>query len=338
MAMQTVLGPVRAADLGHVQMHEHLFCDLSKYVPLDKRNSGAAVELTNYFSTRVDRENSFDMVLDEPDVAVAELRDYSAMGGSVLVEATSRGLGRSPEDLRQVSLESGVHVVMGSGYYAAPFHPSRVAEMSEDDIFTEIVTDLQTGIGPDKIRAGIIGEIGMSWPPHDNEVKVLRAAARAQRRTDAPLLIHPGRSSEAPAHHLSVVQSVGGILSRTVISHVDRTLFSFDEILELASSGCILEFDLFGTETSYYPPAPEIDLPNDGMRVEYIRQLVQAGFGTQVVIAEDVCRKTQLKKYGGEGYEHILKRVVPLMLRRGLTRDQVLQITHETPRMLLDWA
>lgn len=338
MAIQTVLGPVRATDLGHVQMHEHLFCDLSTYVPTDKRHNGAAIELTNYFSTRVDRENSFDMVLDEPDLAVAELRDYCAAGGTVLVEATSRGLGRSPEELRQVSLESGVHVVMGSGYYVSAFHPPQVDEMSENEIFTEIVADLQTGIGPHKIRAGIIGEIGMTWPPHDNEVKVLRAAARSQRRTGAPLLIHPGRSPDAPAHHLSIVQSAGGILSRTVICHIDRTLFSLDEILEVASSGCVLEFDLFGTESSFYPPAPEVDLPNDGMRVEYIRQLVQAGFGTQVVIAEDVCRKTQLKKYGGEGYEHILRRVVPLMLRRGFTREQVLQITHETPRTLLNWA
>jgi phosphotriesterase-related protein len=335
MGIVTVLGVVQEEDVGHTQMHEHVLCDLSGYVSESDRRLGSPVGLTNYYSTRVDRNNAYDMTLDSHTDAIEALRDYSMAGGSVLVDATPRGLGRNPEGLREIAVASGTHIVMGCGYYVGSFHPPTTASMSEDEIFQEIVDDLQVGVGPQRIRAGIIGEIGLSWPVQDDELRVLRAAARAQRHTGAALLIHPGRSAEAPAHHLSVVAAAGGDISRTIMCHIDRTLFSFEEMESLAAAGCVLEFDLFGTESSYYPPDLSVDLPNDGMRVHYIRRLIEAGYGHQILIAEDVCRKSQLKPHGGEGYDHILKRVVPLMRRRGISDEQIRQITQRTPRDLL---
>ena len=41
-------------------------------------------------------------------------------------------------------------------------------------------------------------------------------------------------------------------LSHTVLSHVDRTIFDDDKLLQLARRGCYLEFDLFGIECSHY--------------------------------------------------------------------------------------
>ena len=48
------------------------------------------------------------------------------------------------------------------------------------------------------IKAGIIGEVGCTWPLTDNERKSLAAAAAAQRETGAAILIHPGRHPDAP--------------------------------------------------------------------------------------------------------------------------------------------
>ena len=335
MGIMTVLGPLQEDEIGHTQLHEHLLCDLSGYIAENDREAGAPITLNNYFATRVDRNNSTDMILDNRTDAIEAMVDYAAAGGTVLVDATPRGLGRDPEGLREIALATNTHIVMGCGYYVSAFHSPAVATMSEDQICDEIVTDLETGVGPHRIRAGIIGEIGMSWPARADEVKVLRGAARAQRLTGAALLIHPGRFAHAPAHHLQIVEAAGGDLSKTVMCHIDRTLFTFEQMRELASTGVVLEFDLFGTESSYYPPDPSVDLPNDGMRVRYIRALIEQGHGHQIVIAEDVCRKSQLKPHGGEGYDHILKRVVPLMRARGIREDQIHQITQETPRRLL---
>ncbi|WP_113699131.1 phosphotriesterase family protein [Nonomuraea lactucae] len=334
--VQTVLGPVEPEQLGHVQMHEHLLCDLTAYLP----DEGTADEITlaSYFEARVDRRNRRDLCLDEVETAISELALYRASGGGTLVEATSVGLGRDPVAVQEIAEQSGVNVVMGSGYYVAAFHPPELAEMPEDAIAEEIIHDIRHGVGDTGIRAGVIGEIGLSWPPHPEEVKVLRAAAAAQAETGAALLVHPGRHHAAPAHHLRCVIEAGGDVTRTIMSHVDRTLSDLDGLQELADTGCVLEFDLFGTESSYYPPDPSVDLPNDGMRVAYIKALVAAGHGDSVVIAEDVCRKTQLTRYGGEGYAHILRRVLPLMLARGIPPHVIRQITKATPARLLTLA
>jgi phosphotriesterase-related protein len=118
------------------------------------------------------------------------------------------------------------------------------------------------------------------------------------------------------------------------MSHIDRTLFSLADMVQLAQTGCYLEFDLFGQEFSYYPLAP-IDMPNDAMRVEYLRGLMAAGYREKLVIAQDICHKVHLTKYGGEGYAHILEHVVPIMRRKGMTQDDINIILITNPARIL---
>ena len=58
--------------------------------------------------------------------------------------------------------------------------------------------EVTEGIDGTDIKAGLIGEIGCSWPLTQNERKVLRAAARAQTRCGCALMVHPGRNVRAP--------------------------------------------------------------------------------------------------------------------------------------------
>jgi phosphotriesterase-related protein len=334
MKVNTVLGPVAADELGHVQPHEHLLADLRRYAPADARDE--EITLQNWFRSRVDRDNRRDFVLDDVDLAVIELAAFHAAGGGTVVDATPVGLGRDPVGLRKIAERSGAHVVMGSGYYVAAFHPPEVATLARAEITERILTDVTEGV--DGVRAGIIGEIGLSWPPHPDELKVLDAAAAAQVRSGAALLIHPGRHVDAPMHHLRRAVAAGADPARTIMAHVDRTLFTSESMYALAGTGCVLEFDLFGSESSYYPPDPSVDLPNDGMRVRCIAALIEAGLGGQLLISSDICRKTQLTRYGGEGYGHILSRVLPLMLARGISAEEIDLITRGTPRRLLTFG
>ena len=68
----------------------------------------------------------------------------------------------------------------------------------------------------------------------------------------APLIIHPGRDSSAPFEIVDVLRGAGADLSRTVMSHLDRTLHKHEEFLRFAETGCISELDLFGIECSHY--------------------------------------------------------------------------------------
>ena len=68
----------------------------------------------------------------------------------------------------------------------------------------------------------------------------------------APLMVHPGAYESAPFEILDVLEAEGCDISRTVMAHTDRTVQDRQKVLELARRGCYVEFDMFGTECSYF--------------------------------------------------------------------------------------
>jgi phosphotriesterase-related protein len=224
---------------------------------------------------------------------------------------------------------------MGSSYYLNATHPADMDTKSEDEITTEIVGDIVDGVGQTGIRAGVIGEIGCSWPLTVNERKVLRASARAHRQTGAPLLVHTGRGPESPAEILDVLRDAGADLSRTIMSHIDRTLFEVSELTKLAETGCIIEFDGFGRENSFYKYAAHVDLPNDAQRMKWIAALISEGHESQIVISHDTGNKAHLVRYGGCGYRHILHNIVPRMRARGFKQEHIQAMLVDTPKRVL---
>ena len=53
-----------------------------------------------------------------------------------------------------------------------------------------------------------------------------------------------------------------------------------------------------------HPPgvASSRSLPNDGIRLNLIRDLIREGHLSRVLISHDICSKTRLQHYGGHGY------------------------------------
>jgi Phosphotriesterase family len=109
------------------------------------------------------------------------------------------------------------------------------------------------------------------------------------------------------------------------------------ELLRLADTGCVIEFDLFGQEQSYYRHA-DIDMPNDAQRLKFIRCLIDHGHLERVVISHDICHQTRLTSFGGHGYGHIYENVIPLMRSRGFSESEINAILIENPRRLLTFV
>ena len=65
-------------------------------------------------------------------------------------------------------------------------------------------------------------------------------------------MIHPGRNTSAPFEIIDILKSAGAKLEKTVIGHLDRTIFEIDDFVRLIETGCIAELDMFGDECSYY--------------------------------------------------------------------------------------
>ena len=139
-----------------------------------------------------------------------------------------------------------------------------------EQIGRRLYADLHQGIGNTDIRAGFIGEMGLSTPPHPDEIKALKAAARTQSQTGAGICIHPPRDPEAPCRLVALIKDNGGQVEKTAIAHLERTLPTVGDYLALAETGCFLELDFFGLESGFYPFEP-VDMPNDAGRLAIIR-------------------------------------------------------------------
>ena len=95
----------------------------------------------------------------------------------------------------------------------------------------------------------------------------MRASAKAQIKTGAPLMIHPGRNPNAPLEIIEELRISGADLKRTIICHIDRTVDNKVVLRKMLESGCVLEYDLFGTEHSYNAFKIGVDMRNDSVRL-----------------------------------------------------------------------
>jgi len=343
--IQTVLGLVDGDELGFTLPHEHLLIDLTVRFQLMDESVSARVMSQKPVSLETigwirfhNFENIDNLILDNEEMMIKEAALYKRAGGRTIVDMTNWGIGRDPRALTRISRATGLNIVMGAGYYTVDSGcESRLKARTEDEIVDEIVRDVM--VGTDGICPGIIGEIGAdSWPLDSDEVKSLRASARAQRATGASISLHPGRLEESPLQILQILDKASADLSRVVMGHIDRTAYSFESMLQIAKTGCYLEFDQFGIE-GYYPRRyGAFDTPNDAARVNYIIQLIDKGYLNQILISTDLYNKIRLTAYGGPGYAHILDNVIPWMRAKGISEETINTITVENPKRMLTFV
>ena len=233
-----------------------------------------------------------------------------------------------------MSLASGISIVAGCGFYVETYRNDNFLDSSVGDLAERIITDVRIGIGDSDIPAGIIGEIGCSDTWSEIEQRAVHAAVIAQSDTGASLNIHPPRDVSLLHDVVRSIERFGGDLSRCIFSHIDRTIFTLDDLYRLADTGCVIEFDFFGIESSYYP-FQAVDLPNDAMRLDMVRSLIDRGHISQITLSQDICTKTRLTRYGGHGYGHLFANVLPVMKRKGFSDEEIDTLIVATPRRLL---
>jgi phosphotriesterase-related protein len=306
--VQTVRGPVPVEEIGFTLPHEH-----------------TAITLWHVANRWDYWELSADETVVEP-----ELRAFREAGGSCLVDLTLPGVGRDPARLVRLAERTGLHVVMGCGWYRGAYYPpeSLIERRSVDDLADELVREWSEGVGITGIRPGIIGEIGTDKPwVSPAEERVHRAAARAARRTGLAITTHAVLSDVGLAQ-LRIFEEEGADPSRVVIGHAD-SYPSLDHYLEIARRGANLEFDFLGM--SFTP----MERFGEGSVLELLLELLALGHGDRVLLSQDVCHNGQLTRYGGNGYTYLQRTFLPRLREAGASDADVHRLTVENPRRIL---
>jgi phosphotriesterase-related protein len=307
-SVQTVLGPIDPADLGWTLPHEH-----------------TAIALWHI----ANRWDYWELRRDEP-VIVEELSAFRAAGGGALVDLTLDGVGRDPGWLARVARATGLHLVMGSGWYRGAHYPAEtlVDRRSVDSLADEIVRDATLGVAETGIRSGIIGEIGTDKPwLSAQEERVHRAAARAARRTGLAITTHAVQSTVG-LDQLRVFEAEGADLSRVVIGHADSNP-SLDYHVAIVERGATVEFDFLGMAVT------PLERHGEGRIVDNLKELLARGHVERVLLSQDVCHDSQLRRYGGNGYTYLADTFLPRLRSAGVSEAEIRTITVDNPRRLL---
>jgi phosphotriesterase-related protein len=334
MPIHTVLGPVDAAGLGPTSMHEHLLMKADVWAKSAARSPGARLRPADMGRVRWDALVPENLVLDDPDVAIAEMRAVRDADGRAVVDLTTKGLNSHLAELPRISRESGVTIAVGCGFYVEQTHPERIASLGVDEIAGLLLADLADGIEDTGIRPALIGEVGTNHPPTPREWRVLRASARAGAESGAAVSIHLSWRGADGLDILEALVEEGMPAERVILEHMDE---HFDPGYHRAAlqSGAVLGYDTFGTELFY--GSRKVRTPFDHERLDMVEWLLSEGGAGQLVIGCDVWCQANLRNNGGYGYEHLFSRVGPAITDIAGSDQKVLdQILIETPRRLLD--
>jgi phosphotriesterase-related protein len=320
-------------------MHEHVLCDIRPPGTRSDNDLGPEITLENVWQINYGRgikRAGRKYMLDLEDIATREVAMMKHEGGDAIVELSCGGLSPDPNGLRRIAAATGVHLIMGCGYYVERLPGSEEPRphgrrfRRRDDR-----PDPRRRLGHRRV-AGMIGEIGCQSPWTDTEKRVMQAAfiaAEGDRRLDQ----RPSRPRRRPAAGGRRLRQGGRFPDR---AHRDQPHRPHD-LRRPAAEARRLRRD-----GGVRPVRPGIELlrPQRHRHAErrdaakLIRALIDHGHLDRVVISHDICYRTRLASFGGHGYGHIFRNVVPMMKKRGYSEDEIDAILVDNPRRLLTFV
>ncbi len=347
--VETVLGYIDKSELGFTHSHEHIYLDLDSltHAPKDPEklkiyNAPFNMEIISDVKNQLSiNKDNIDFV--EVDTVIKELREFKSRGGGTVACLDLPGIGRNIEIIKEVSIQSQLNIIVATGWYIQESHPEYVKHKSVDELAEIMITELKDGIEGTNIKAGVIGECACSEPVpwHPEEKKVLTAACKAQVATDSAFTIHPSLVGKELGHPPSIAETYVDLLDKEgvdknkfYLSHSDQTCFDRDYHVRLLDRGITLDFDTIGLEYYLDDVVPGYRVPTDPEREAAIENLCTMGYDKQLMLSQDVFSKLQLKKYGGYGYSHIIKTIIPRLLYRGVSKKQIRNMTIENPKRI----
>lgn len=310
-SINTATGPIDTAALGFTLMHEHI------YVLSEGVNAS--------FPHLWDRDTRIKEAAD----ALAEAK---AHGVSTIVDLTVLGLGRDVAMARDVSRASGVNVIVATGLYTYDELPHYFQYRDIDHMADLFVRDIETGVQGTDIRAAVLKVATDEKGVTQGVEKVLRAVARAHRRTGVPISTHTHPATERGLDQQRIFKEEGVDLSRVVIGHSgDSEDITYLE--KLIAAGSTIGMDRFG-----------IDRPvNTEQRVATIAKLCERGHASKMVLSHDTsCYidwfPPEVLKPATPNwhYLHIPDDVLPALKKAGVTDEQIRTMTVDNPRHIFD--
>ncbi len=295
----TTLGPLTQHAVGMILPHEHIFVDLG---PLG--------------------QNAY-LQADPADVIrvmAPEIEKIKRLGVTALVECTPVGVGRRADIDRAVSVATNFPVVMPTGIYREPWVPAWAQAASEAELRDWMLGELTDQIEASGVQAAWIkvsaGDDGIT----PCETKILRAAAQAGAATGAVIGSHTIRG-RVVRDQLDILEAAGYTAERFIWIHTQAEP-DFKLHLEMAQRGAWIEYDAIGSPGFA-----------DEIFIAWIQQLLEAGYGGQLLLSHDRGWYDPSQPGGGvpQPYTYLPEHFLPKLRSAGIDEMTIIQLTQTNP-------
>lgn len=332
--VQTVLGVIDSSELGLVVPHEHLLSLVpGAWITGGKDNRSVEIAVNALSELKIYGVKT-----------VCDLSPYGVVGRDEY--------GDNAALLKDISIQTGLHIISGTGTYLEAFSPSWISSASEDELTERFIKDAQSGIGSSGIKAGILGEQATGLDvvtPYER--KGLRASARASVETGLGIMTHCTHATMAE-EQIKIIREVGVSLSRVVLGHIDTQVdvIDMDYTFRLLDTGVNIGVDTIGKQVWQFFLSPPPDDQDDGRftrnfmyrsdtnRASMVAEMCSRGYAEQVFLSMDI---TGAEIYmnttttGQSGYSYMLQVFIPMLKELGVTSEQIEHMTEKNPARML---
>lgn len=315
-AVNTVLGPVAAAELGIVSVHERLLSVLP----------GAQYA----HDLRIDRAEIFE-------VLAAKLTEFKRAGGGTIVDSTGMFHGRDLPLLEALARETGIHIVASTGlgpeallggYFLTPqtnpptpWPAEKFSELFTKEVSEGMVVPSVERRGPAGIVTVTVTTDGMTA----TDESLVRGGARTALASGVPVSVRFGAEA---VHDLEVALDEQLGADRVVVGGLDRRdAVTAGAPLAVAGRGAYVAIDHVGSADDTHI--------SDDQRVALIGELVAAGHADRILLSSDATGYAVGHSAPDLPYDHLLSHFVPRLRAEGIAEPDVLRMLVENPRNLL---
>jgi len=299
--VQTARGPVAAAGLGQVLMHEHVFvltADVQQNYP--------------------DEWGSEDERVAD---AVRRLSELPANGISTIVDVTVIGQGRNIPRIKRIADQvPGLNIVVATGVYTFDAVPMFFWQRPRETMTEFFVRDITEGVAGTGVKAGMLKCAVDANGLTEGVERVLRSVARAHVATGGtPITIHTHAAGKHGPAIVAVLKEEGVDFSRVVLGHSGDAVRDPDYLTAMADTGLTLGMDRFGID--HFATFTE--------RSDLVAEMCRRGYAGRMVLAHDTCcyidwfgpgRLDDLKDWH---YLHVSQDVLPYLREHGVPDSDI---------------
>jgi phosphotriesterase-related protein len=310
--INSVLGPLDTAELGFTLTHEHIL------------TSSAGIR-----RTFPELYGDFDRFVEQAAATLTEAREG---GVRTMIDLTTMDLGREIQVVADLARRTGMNIIAATGIWRDI--PRAFWSRDPDEIAGLFVREIEEGIEGTGIKAGIIKVANdAEGVTREGEI-ILRAAARAAKRTDVRISTHSYAPHRVGEQQAAIFEDEGFDLNRVYIGHSNDTT-DLEYLQGLLRKGVWLGFDRHNT---FVPVGPDWE-----GRAQTLAALIKAGAGDRVMVSHDwsvlgIARSsdpTFSRSYNPQGWLFATKTLFPRLRELGISQEKIDRLNNDNPRRFL---